>query len=107
MSKLANGNNPPEEEWLDYQPLVENTKPTERKDSLPGYRALSTGQRPNQMPTSNRVIRSSNYLSLFKDDPEEGREYQTLVKDPNAQVKFKVAGKNSCSLLETHAQLFT
>ena len=87
MSKIPNGNGQTVEEWPEYQPLVENTKPRERSDSLPGYAVFSTGQRPNQQPTSNRVIRSSNYLSLFKDDPEVGRDYQTLVvKDRNSQV---------------------
>jgi len=86
MSKIPNGNGQTVEEWPEYQPLVENTKPRERSDSLPGYAVFSTGQRPNQQPTSNRVIRSSNYLSLFKDDPEVGRDYQTLVvKDRNSQ----------------------
>lgn len=94
MAKISNGNGPAEEEWPDYQPLVENSKPRDRKDSLPGYRALSTGQRPpNQQATSDRGIRSSNYLSLIKDDPEEGREYQTLMKDGNPQVTSKVFDK--------------
>ena len=87
MAKISNGNAQAEEELPDYQPLVENTKSRERIDSLPGYRTLSTGQRPpNKQATSDRGVRSSNYLSLIKDDPEEGREYQTLMKDGNPQV---------------------
>ena len=69
-----------EEELPEYQPLVENTKPYERTYSLPGYRAPSVEQRPTQ------GVRSSNYLSLIKDDMDEGRDYQTLVKDDNPQV---------------------
>lgn len=80
MASITNRSGENEEEWPEYQPLVENTKPNEQSDSLPGYRALSTGQRPTQ------GARSSNYLSLIKDDTEEGRNYQTLVKDVDPQV---------------------
>jgi len=80
MASITNRSGENEEEWPEYQPLVENTKPNEQSDSLPGYRALSTGQRPTQ------GVRSSNYLSLIKDDTEEGRNYQTLVKDVDPQV---------------------
>lgn len=89
MAKIQNGNGAAEEEWPEYQPLVENTKPRERKDSLPGYQVMSIAQKPNQQPTSNRDIRLSNYLSLVKDDLEEGQQYQTLVKDQNPQVRLK------------------
>ena len=80
MASITNRSGENEEEWPEYQPLVENTKSNEQSDSLPGYRALSTGQRPTQ------GARSSNYLSLIKDDTEEGRNYQTLVKDVDPQV---------------------
>ena len=80
MASISNRSGENEEEWPEYQPLVENTKPRERSDSLPGYRALSVGQRPNQ------GTRSSNYLSLIKDNMEEGQNYQTLVKDVDSQV---------------------
>lgn len=80
MASITNRSGENDEEWPEYQPLVENTKPNERSDSLPGYRALSVGQRPTQ------GVRSSNYLSLIKDDVDEGRDYQTLVKDVNPQV---------------------
>ena len=87
LTHIQNGKE--EEVWPDYQPLVENTKPRERADSLPGYRTLSIGQKPNQHLTSDRGARSSNYLSLLKDDPEEERMYQTLIiKDTNSQVRF-------------------
>lgn len=87
MSKIPNGNGQGEEEWPEYQPLVENTKPRERTDSLPGYRLLSIGQKPaNDQPPSNEGVRSSNYLSLIQDDPEENRMYQTLTKDANSQA---------------------
>ncbi|KAM7429856.1 hypothetical protein ABFA07_019352 [Porites harrisoni] len=86
LTHIQNGNGQTEEVWPDYQPLVENTKPRERADSLPGYRTLSIGQKPNQHLTSDRGARSSNYLSLLKDDPEEERMYQTLIiKDANSQ----------------------
>ena len=89
LTHIQNGNGQTEEVWPDYQPLVENTKPRERADSLPGYRTLSIGQKPNQHLTSDRGARSSNYLSLLKDDPEEERMYQTLIiKDVNSQVRF-------------------
>ena len=84
MAKISNKSGEEEEELPEYQPLVENTKPRDRIDSLPGYRTLSVGQRPNQ--ASNQGVRSSNYLSLIQDDTEEGRNYQTLVKDANPQV---------------------
>ena len=84
MAKLLNKSGEEEEELPEYQPLVENTKSRERIDSLPGYRTLSVGQRPTQ--ASNQGVRSSNYLSLIQDDTEEGRNYQTLVKDANPQV---------------------
>ena len=89
LTHIQNGNGQTEEVWPDYQPLVENTKPRERADSLPGYRTLSIGQKPNQHLMSDRGARSSNYLSLLKDDPEEERMYQTLIiKDVNSQVRF-------------------
>ena len=91
MSKIPNGNGQGEEEWPEYQPLVENTKPRERTDSLPGYRLLSIGQKPaNDQPPSNEGVRSSNYLSLIQDDPEENRMYQTLTKDANSQANSQV-----------------
>lgn len=80
MASLTNRSGENDEEWPEYQPLVENTKSNERSDSLPGYRALSVGQKPT------RETRSSNYLSLIKDDTEEGRNYQTLVKNVDPQV---------------------
>lgn len=80
MASISHKSGENEEEWPEYQPLVENTKPNERSDSLPGYRALSVGQRPTQ------GTRSSNYVSLIKDDTEEGRNYQTLVKNADPQV---------------------
>lgn len=80
MATLTNRSGENDEEWPEYQPLVENTKSNERSDSLPGYRALSVGQKPT------RETRSSNYLSLIKDDTEEGRNYQTLVKNVDPQV---------------------
>lgn len=80
MASITNRSVGNEEEWPEYQPLVENTKPDERSDSLPGYRALSVGQRPTQ------GARSSNYLSLIKDEMGEGQTYQTLVKGVDPQV---------------------
>ena len=80
MAQISIRSGENKEECPEYQPLVENTKPIERTDSLPGYRALSVGQRPTQ------EVRSSNYLSLIKDDMDEDRDYQTLVKDVNPQV---------------------
>ncbi|KAJ7376382.1 hypothetical protein OS493_034903 [Desmophyllum pertusum] len=85
MSKITNRSGEGEEECPEYQPLVENTKPIERSDSLPGYRALSVGQRPTNQAT-NQGVRSSNYLSLIQDDMDEGRDYQTLVKDADPQI---------------------
>jgi len=41
---------------------------------------LSVGQRPTQ------GARSSNYLSLIKDEMAEGQTYQTLVKGVDPQV---------------------
>ncbi|KAL9959323.1 hypothetical protein ACROYT_G032637 [Oculina patagonica] len=79
MAQITIRSSENEEELPEYQPLVENTKPNERTDSLPGYRALSVGRRPDQ------GVRSSNYLSLIKDDMDEGRDYQTLVRDVNTQ----------------------
>ena len=87
MENIEKANGQSVEECLDYQPLVENTKPTERKDSLPGYLTLSADPRFNQRQPSNRGIRSSNYLSLFKDCPEDAREYQTLMKDTEPVVR--------------------
>lgn len=80
MASITNRSVENEEECPEYQPLVENTKPDERSDSLPGYRALSVGQRPTQ------GARSSNYLSLIKDEIGEGQTYQTLVKGVDPQV---------------------
>ena len=80
MASLTNRSGENDEEWPEYQPLVKNTKPNERSDSLSGYQALSVRQKPT------RETRSSNYLSLIKDDTEEGRNYQTLVKDVDPQV---------------------
>lgn len=80
MASITNRSVENEEEKPEYQPLVENTKPDERSDSLPGYRALSVGQR------STQGARSSNYLSLIKDEMGEGQTYQTLVKGADPQV---------------------
>lgn len=93
MENIEKANGQSVEECLDYQPLVENTKPTERKDSLPGYLTLSADPRFNQRQPSNRGIRSSNYLSLFKDCPEDAREYQTLMKDTEP-VKLEIANED-------------
>lgn len=83
MAKLSVRSGEEVEEGLEYQPLVENTKPAERSDSLPGYRSLSVGQRPAN--GNNPGIRSSNYLSLIQDEPQDERDYQTLVDNANPQ----------------------
>lgn len=84
MAKLSVRSGEEVEEGLEYQPLVENTKSAERSDSLPGYRSLSVGQRPAN--GNNPGIRSSNYLSLIQDEPQDERDYQTLVDNANPQV---------------------
>lgn len=84
MAKLSVRSGEEVEEGLEYQPLVENTKPAERSDSLPGYRSLYVGQRPAN--GNNPGIRSSNYLSLIQDEPQDERDYQTLVDNANPQV---------------------
>ncbi|XP_022778208.1 uncharacterized protein LOC111319732 [Stylophora pistillata] len=83
MAKLSVKSDEEEEEGPEYQPLVENTKSPERKDSLSGYRTLSVGQRPDN--SNNPGLRSSNYLSLIQDEPENERDYQTLVDDTSPQ----------------------
>lgn len=93
MAQITIRSSENEEELPEYQPLVENTKPNEQTDSLLGYRALSVGRRPTQ------GVRSSNYLSLIKDDMDEGRDYQTLVKDVNTQVSSLPTSKHKFSLI--------
>ncbi|XP_029196991.1 uncharacterized protein LOC114962203 isoform X2 [Acropora millepora] len=88
MATVAKENGQNTEKSLDYQPLVENTKPTERKYSLPDYLIVFRDRRPNQQQTSNGDIRSSNYLSLLKGDPEDLREYQTLMKVVNPVLEI-------------------
>lgn len=90
MATVAKENGQNTEKSLDYQPLVENTKLTERKYSLPDYLIVFGDRRPNQQQTSNGDIRSSNYLSLLKgEDPENLREYQTLMKVVNPVVRMQ------------------
>ena len=86
LAKINHRGDEDEEEGPEYQPLVENTKPRERIDSVPGYRTLSFDQTTNQQKGPGTGVRSSNYLSLIKDDVEEGSDYQTLVKDGNPKV---------------------
>lgn len=89
MGTIGKENGQNTEKGLDCQPLVENTTPTERKDSLPGCLIVFADRRPNQQQTSNGDIRSSNYLSLLKEDTEDLREYQTLMKVVNPLVRMQ------------------